>query len=229
MLLLTACAPSLQEQVARNGQSVILVGVEINSDFTPGLVSGTPSDIYNLSLGLRGGRASAHSSRPRVVFENIDSRSRWLAFPVRPGVYQLATANEEAIENRLAVFASKKFTRFDDTGGTNAFEIGANEIVYIGSIRSQLGTNPGLLSRRLLRDARRSYVKDNARARWAVAQFGLSQGRFRTIDIFAGKPEALRQLNTPWSVRPIDEGGERERTDENQNEAEQDDVLRHLN
>lgn len=87
LLLLAACGPSLQEQVACSGQSVILVGIEINSDFTPNLLSGTPSDIYNLSLGLRGGRGLAGGGSPRVVIENIDTRSRWLAFPVHSGVY----------------------------------------------------------------------------------------------------------------------------------------------
>ena len=48
---------------------------------------GTPSDIYNLSLGLRGGRGLAGGGSPRVVIENIDTRSRWLAFPVHSGVY----------------------------------------------------------------------------------------------------------------------------------------------
>ena len=132
------------------------------------------------------------------------------------------------IEDRFAVFTPRKFTRFDETGGTNAFEVAANEVVYIGTIRAQLGTKLGTLGKRLLRDARRSYVKDTIRARWALAQFGLAQYRFRTVDIFAAKPNALRQLITPWSARPIDEGGEHERTDENQSETERDEILRQL-
>ncbi len=79
------------------------------------------------------------------------------------------------IEDRFAVFTPRKFTRFDETGGTNAFEVAANEVVYIGTIRAQLGTKLGTLRKRLLWDARRSYVKDTIRARWALAQFGLAQ------------------------------------------------------
>lgn len=207
-LLLAACAPAQPQRVLQGETSVILASVEVFPDFVTPQLARSTSDIYRLNLRLAGDADNPALIRPLPVVRNQDTQSRWLAFPVRPGVYGLAGVIEEGNEGRFQYNRPVKSTLFNGPGEMPLFEVAANEVVYIGSFRARLGTNFGTglgqLGGRVLRDARKTYALDTTRARQALRAYRLSDKPFREVNVFSKSPGALSRYHELWAARPTD-------------------------
>jgi hypothetical protein len=203
LLFLTACGPTINEQVYLEGKSTILVGIEIIPDFDRGPFNTPLTDFYQFSIVIGG--AAQNQSQPRAVYHSEPRHNVvWMALAVDPGAYVLSRTVERARDNLRHTTVSKKSTFFANQDNPPFFEIGPNETVYIGTFRSQLGTQPGLLERRRLGNARKSYEIFPDRARAAMSKFRIPGGPFREINIFANHRNAHDLLIAPWSSRPLD-------------------------
>ena len=207
-LLLAACAPAQPQRVWQGETSVILASVEVFPDFVTPQLARSTSDIYQLNLRLAGSAENESVIGPLPALRNQDTQSRWLAFPVRPGVYGLAGIIEEGNEGRFQYNQPVKSTMFTGPGEMPLFEVGPNEVVYIGSFRARLGTNFGTglgqLGGRVLRDARKIYALDTARARQALRAYRLSEKPFRQVNVFSKSPGAYARYQELWAARPTD-------------------------
>lgn len=208
LVVLTACAPASPQRNFQGGTSVILASVEVFPDFTASPLVRSASDIYALKLRLAGSSRNQEVIRASTLVENTGTQSRWLAFPVPPGVYGLAGVIEEGNDGLFTYNAPVKTTSFNAPGEMPLFEVGQNEVLYIGSFKVQLGTNYGdglgQLGGRVLRDARKSYDLDTERARLAVQRYRLFGKTLREVNIFSRHPEAFAKYTALWSARPTD-------------------------
>ena len=208
LVVLTACAPTSPQRSFQAGTSVILASVEVFPDFTTSPLVRSPSDIYALKLQLAGSSRNREVIRATPLVENPGTQSRWLAFPVPPGVYGLAGVIEEGNDGLFTYNAPVKTTSFNAPGEMPLFEVGQNEVLYIGSNKVQLGTKYGdglgQLGGRVLRDARKSYDLDTERAQQAIRRYRLSDKKLREVNIFSRSPGAFEKYKALWSTRPTD-------------------------
>jgi hypothetical protein len=195
IFLLSACAPAQQASTHFQGQSVILAAVEINPDFSPGIFQPAPSSVYSLNLRLQGDAGSRETIRPLPLIESLDTRSRWLAFPVPPGTYTLAGVVEEGHEGDFRLDRMEKSTWFTGASVAPRFDVGPGEVVYVGTFRAQIGTDfgktLGQIGGRFLRDARKTYTRNMLRARDAARRYRIADKPLRDIDIFSKSPDAF--------------------------------------
>jgi len=209
IILLAACTPAQQGSTRFDGQSVILAAVEINPDFSPGIFQASPSSIYSLNLRFLGDAGDQQAIRPLPLIESLDTRSRWLAFPVPPGTYALAGVVEEGHEGNFRFGGVVKSTWFTGAGVMPRFDVGPGEVVYVGTFRAQIGTDLGdtlgQLGGRYLRDAQKTYARNMLRARDAARRYRLADKPLREINIFSKSPEALSKYSVRWSERSPDQ------------------------
>lgn len=209
LVLLTACASSFEHQLDQEGKSVVLIGIETVPDFETNFLYGTVREVFRMAPTLGVGKTSLKGSR-RAFFQENNQQDIWLAFSVEPGAYSLTAIREWAESEEIQIIRfggpPEKTTDFQKAGVPLEFEVAPSEILYIGTLRASLttGEKPAL-GYPLVLDVQKTYELDTQKAQRVMAEMKLPPANFRQVDLFAGRPEAKRMFDLPWSARPKDE------------------------
>lgn len=203
LVLVTACTPSLKHQVTAQDKSVILAGIEVIPDYEPGFFASRPETFYGLSVVIGGG--DQKKSKPFArTYRDRDANIRWVAIAVDPGSYVFSRIIERGVTGELFVSNNRRTTRFLGIFKTPTFTVGEDEIVYIGTSKSNIVSKPALFGARLLVDAHKTYGMEAARAQSAIKTSKIPSGTFRAQNIFEGNAEALSILSETWASRDWD-------------------------
>lgn len=177
------------------------MGVETVPDFGGGFLSSDPRRIYGFTPNILGGEQKKSDPKSNLFYGSRDNL-RWVALAVDPGTYRLGRIIERGYNGDLFDAIDTKITSFRTGPERLSFTVGENETVYIGTITSSFTTVDRPLLRRYLRDAKKSYSLDDKLARAVVARRNIPTTNFRSVDVFANRPDARRRLEKPWSQRP---------------------------
>ncbi|MBT5571914.1 MAG: hypothetical protein HOJ90_11900 [Alphaproteobacteria bacterium] len=199
-LILVGCAPSFTNLIVPDGKSVVLVGFETTADYESAFLGASHSGIHEISPRLFYGEKK---SDPKVSEFNEPGRDfRWVALSVDPGTYLLGWLVEYGSSKSALRPVERKTTPFNRGRERLEFNVGLNETVYIGTISSALITDSGALFGRRLIDVKKTYRMDEDLARNVVLKHNFPATEFRSVDIFADRPNSLLKLQRPWSERP---------------------------
>lgn len=216
-MLLTACvtAGSSGSQIVKKGESVILMGFMLSQNYSPRLVDKSVAEIYQVAIEIEPGRGRSPLP-PIIVREDpTDPTILWGALRAKPGDYFLSVVREFGKDGPLDLFGKDKDTDFVSShylpnqkasiGASDpnvpAFSVGADETVFIGLFDASLTTIPTTLGGRYLKEAVKSYTPHSNLALLSLSQFKFPSMNYRSVDVFAGRPGAFRELATAWTRR----------------------------
>ncbi len=214
VLLLAACAPTIDHQVSKQGKSVVIASIQLQPDSEKSFLQVPASNVYGMSIRIGGKDEDGGSSAYHL---DRDTDTTWLVLALDPGTYFLRSVIENAADKQISFGRDTKVTNFikavrkSENGKSTAilddltptFVLREGETLYIGSFRADLKMRNGVFGARWIGDAVKRYSLESARAREALTKFRFSSGEFREVDIFAGKPEALKKLEKPSTSRAV--------------------------
>lgn len=204
-LFLTGCAASFDHAIKEDGSAIALVSVQTVADFEPSVWLGPISQIYLFSP-LFDEDDNTFTGNRKAIDQSSDRRARWIAYVLPPGTYSVVGVLDRAETRDGAILFGPpptRITNFADAGGPLAYQLGAGEIVYIGTFQSSVTTRETRPIGRRFVEAQKSYLLQTDEAKRMIEKFKLPEATFKQVDLFEGRPEALALYERPITTIPI--------------------------
>lgn len=220
-LSLAACAAPLKQQLASGDRGVVVVHQVIESDTEDSLIRRNVETTYDMNLTIspkvhRDGADDGLEGAP-LGFEKRDGgkvTSLWRAYSLLPGSYVITRIHEIQATGLTIWDKATKDTWFVTqtplkkdgipvayaSAATPQFEVRAGTVTFIGTFGARLTTDHGeFVVAPFVKQAVKYYALDAAQAKEVVAKSPLTGYPLQTVDVFAGRADALAIYEKPWS------------------------------
>tara|TARA_R110002110_G_scaffold260260_1_gene475937 strand:+ start:126908 stop:127576 length:669 start_codon:yes stop_codon:yes gene_type:complete len=206
-VFLAGCAASFDHSIKEEGKSIVLISLQTVPDFEPNVWHGPVGNIYRFSPLFDEDDETFKGNR-KAFDQSDDRQTLWLAFVLAPGTYSINGFVDQA-ETRDGIIlfgaAPTRTTKLVDAGGPLTYDVGAGEIVYIGTFRSKLTTrNIESLGRKFV-EAQKSYLLQTEEAKRIIQKLSLPEATYRQVNLFEGRPDARSLYERPITTIPVDE------------------------